>query len=330
MKKIFLSPGGPEVSVLALGTAQYGTGISEEEAFRQMDLYTERGGNFLDTALVYGDWGCAERGCSERVIGRWLSSRKKSSQVVISTKGCHPPLEDMSESRVNADAVRKDVRLSLKNLGCDRIDLYFLHRDDPKRPVGEILEALEEEVSRGNIRYYGCSNWSLSRVKEAADYAAAHGLQGFSCNQIMFTLAEVDERVPGETQMLVLDREYYQYHKETQLGLMSFMCQAGGYFTKKASGRPVSRNQERMYPEKRNEKLLRKLMQYQEEGCRINDFVLQYVTHAEFPAVAIGGFRTEKQLLEGLDGVESRLPEEALRELAELKEKQRVSQEAAT
>ena len=51
-----------------------------------MDLYTERGGNFLDTALVYGDWGCAERGCSERVIGRWLSSRKKSSQVVISTK----------------------------------------------------------------------------------------------------------------------------------------------------------------------------------------------------------------------------------------------------
>ena len=130
--------------------------------------------------------------------------------------------------------------------------------------------------------------------------------------------------------MLVLDREYYQYHKETQLGLMSFMCQAGGYFTKKASGRPVSKNQERMYPEKRNEKLLRKLMQYQEEGCRINDFVLQYVTHAEFPAVAIGGFRTEEQLLEGLDGVESRLPEEALRELAELKEKQRVSQEAAT
>ena len=56
MKKIFLSPGGLEVSVLALGTAQYGTGISEEEAFRQMDLYTERGGNFLDTALVYGDW----------------------------------------------------------------------------------------------------------------------------------------------------------------------------------------------------------------------------------------------------------------------------------
>ena len=262
MKKIFLRPGGLEVSHLALGTAQYGTGISEEDAFRQMDLYTERGGNFLDTALVYGDWECEEKGRSEKVIGRWLASRKKRSQIVISTKGCHPPLEDMSESRVNADAIRKDVRLSLKNLGCNRIDLYFLHRDDPKRPVGEILEALEEEVSRGNIRYYGCSNWSLSRVKEAADYAAAHGLQGFSCNQIMFTLAEVDERVPGETQMLVLDREYYQYHKETQLGLMAFMCQAGGYFTKKAAGRPVSRNQERMYPEKRNEKLLRKLMRY--------------------------------------------------------------------
>ena len=54
------------------------------------------------------------------------------------------------------------------------------------------------------------------------------------------------------------------------------------------------------------------------------------MTHAEFPAVAIGGFRTEEQLLEGLDGVESRLPEEALRELAELKEKQQTLQEAAT
>ena len=91
---------------------------------------------------------CAEQVLSLiHIFGRWLSSRTKSSQVVISTKGCHPPLEDMSESRVNADAVRKDVRLSLKNLGCDRIDLNFLHRDDPKRPVGEILEALEEEVS---------------------------------------------------------------------------------------------------------------------------------------------------------------------------------------
>ncbi|HJC58219.1 MAG TPA: aldo/keto reductase [Candidatus Eisenbergiella intestinipullorum] len=319
MQKISFIPGGPEVSVLALGTAQYGTGISEADAFRQMDMYTERGGNFLDTALVYGDWGCEERGRSEQVIGRWLASRRKRPQVIISTKGCHPPINDMADSRVNAQNIREDVQLSLKNLGCGWIDLYFLHRDDPKVPAGELLEALEEEVRKGNIRFYGCSNWSLKRVKEAAGYAAAHGLRGFICNQIMFTLADVNKEVPGEGGMLVLDREFYRYHKETQLGLMAYMCQAGGYFTKRAQGRPVSEYQERMYGSKKNERILQELLRLRQEGYRINDLVLQYVMAAEFPAVPIGGFRTFEQLQEGMEGVERRLPKEVLQELIEIK-----------
>lgn len=319
MRKIMLAPGGLEVSALALGTSQYGTGISEEEAFRQMDLYADRGGNFLDTALVYGDWGCEERGRSEQVIGRWLISRKKRSQVVISTKGCHPPIHDMKCSRVDAASLREDVELSLKNLGCGCIDLYFLHRDNPAVAVGELLETLEEEVKKGNIRFYGCSNWTLSRVKEAAAYAAAHGLRGFACNQIMFTLADVKEEVPGESQMLVLNREFYQYHKETQLGLMAYMCQAGGYFTKRAQGRPISENQERMYRSEKNDRILEKLIQYEKAGYRINDFLLHYVTEAEFPAVPIGGFRTEEQLLEGINGVEENLPKDSIQELIRLK-----------
>ena len=58
-------------------------------------------------------------------------------------------------------------------------------------PAGELLEALEEEVRRGRLRYYGCSNWSLDRLKEADTYAREHGLHGFACNQMMFVLADV-------------------------------------------------------------------------------------------------------------------------------------------
>ena len=113
-----------------------------------------------------------------------------------------------------------------------------------------------------------------------------------------------------------------QCEERQLIALREFPVPDENIFMDKLSGKDFNRPQYK--------KLLRKLMRYQEEGYRINDFVLQYVTHAEFPAVAIGGFRTEEQLLEGLDGVESRLPEEALRELAELKEKQQALQEAAT
>ena len=97
------------------------------------------------------------------------------------------------------------------------------------------------------------------------------------------------------------------------------MCQAGGYFTKRAQGRPVSEYQERMYGSKKNERILQELLRLRQEGYRINDLVLQYVMAAEFPAVPIGGFRTFEQLQEGMEGVERRLPKEVLQELIEIK-----------
>lgn len=322
MKKVKLTNTDLEVSALSLGTSQFGTGRSREESFRQMDIYLEHGGNFIDTALVYGDWACDEPGRSERVIGEWLLSRGCRNQVILSTKGCHPPINQMKHSRVDVQSLHEDVEASLKNLQTDVIDLYFLHRDNPATPVEELLEALEEEVRKGNLRYYGCSNWSLSRVKEAADYAAAHGLQGFSCNQIMFALADVVEQTLIEPQLMVLDDAFYQYHKETGLSLMAYMCQTGGYFPKKAAGRPVSDGQKAQYGTTSNEAIFSKMMEYAREGYRINDFQLHYVTAAAFPAIPIGAFGNEAQLLDGMEGMDREIPKEMLEELIALKTEQ--------
>lgn len=131
------------VSNLCLGTVQFGSAIGEKECFEQLDEFTDLGGNFLDTAHVYGDWLAGERARSERVIGKWLKQSGKRNNYVISTKGAHPRLDSMEVSRVSREAIMTDIEESLKCLGADTIDLYFLHRDDESVSVCEILDILE-------------------------------------------------------------------------------------------------------------------------------------------------------------------------------------------
>lgn len=323
MKKIRFRQTEIEVSQLSLGTAQFGTGRSPEECFAQMDAYTERGGNFLDTAHVYGDWAWPEPGRSEEIIGQWLARTKKRSRMVISSKGCHPPLDNMLKSRVDAGNLREDVEGSLRKLKTDYIDLYFLHRDDPSAPAGEILEALEEEVRRGNIRYYGCSNWSLERVREADTYAQAHGLQGFSCNQMMYTLADVEEETLVQPQLTLLDPAFYEYEKAAGLNFMAYMCMAGGYFTRKLAGAEIPASQQERYPGEANERIAGLLKDFAAEGYTVTDFLLRYVTMAEFPSVPIAGFRNPEQLREALDAVEKEVPGEMMDALVCCKQLQR-------
>lgn len=307
------------VSEMCLGTAQFGTGCSREKSAAQMNLYTEAGGNFLDTALVYGDWG-SEPSCSEKTVGRWMKEKHNRSSLVLSTKGCHPYLETMHLSRVSAECLQEDVEASLKNLQTDYIDLYFLHRDNEKVPAGELLEALEEQVRKGNIRYYGCSNWTLARVREAADYAGQHALKGFVCNQAEFALADI-HTTPDD--MVILEKDFYRYHRETGLNAMAYKSLAAGYFTKRLVGREISEGMQKQYGGAGNEAILHQLRQYESEGYVANDFLLHYITDyvgKEFPAIALCGFRTCGQLEDALAGLERTIPQELLTKLAALKE----------
>ncbi len=99
-----------------------------------------------------------------------------------------------------------DLDSSLRNLRTDVIDLYWPHRDDVRaRPVGEILETLNEQVQAGKIRYFGCSNWTAQRIREAQDHAAAHGLQGFAGDQMMWSLAVIDRSAIADTTIVGMD-----------------------------------------------------------------------------------------------------------------------------
>ncbi|MDD3243783.1 MAG: aldo/keto reductase, partial [Eubacteriales bacterium] len=186
MEKTILGASGLAVSRVCLGTAGYGAAIPQAAALAQLDTYRELGGNFLDTARCYNDWIPGERHRSEKTLGKWMKARNCRGEMVLSTKGGHPPFENMHAPRLAPQELDADLEGSLRDLQTDYIDLYFLHRDDERRSVGDILEHLERKVREGKILHYGCSNWRLPRVLEAAAYAAAHGLQGFCCDQIMW------------------------------------------------------------------------------------------------------------------------------------------------
>jgi len=130
------------VSSVCLGGAPFGSSIDPDKSMRLMDLFVELGGNFIDTANVYGKWLPDGRSASEETLGKWMKTRKNRGRLVVTTKGAHPDLKTMSVQRLSKEEISADVDDSLKNLQTDYIDLYWLHRDDPNRCVGEILERL--------------------------------------------------------------------------------------------------------------------------------------------------------------------------------------------
>ncbi|HWR23810.1 MAG TPA: aldo/keto reductase [Feifaniaceae bacterium] len=149
-----------------------------EDAGEALDAAFEAGINAFDTAKDYQG--------SEGVLGRWVKSRGMRNKIILITKGAHPY---NGMDRVTPKDVKEDITQSLEHLQTDRIDLYFLHRDDPSAEVGPIVEALHACREEGKIGLYGGSNWTAARIAEANAYAAAHGLFPFAASSPQFGLA---------------------------------------------------------------------------------------------------------------------------------------------
>jgi aryl-alcohol dehydrogenase-like predicted oxidoreductase len=286
-------------SNICLGTGSMGSGLSREESFRLLDAFYAQGGNFLDSAKVYADWLPIERSISERTIGAWMRARNNRGEIVVGTKGAHPDLSTMHIQRLSPEEIISDLDASLAHLDSDYIDFYWLHRDDPQRPVSEILDTLNRQVQAGKIRYFGCSNWRVARIKEAQNYAQIHHLMGFSGNQMFWSLAKVDmDAVPDKT-LVAMDAETWEYHRETDLAAIPYSSQAGGLFNKMANGSLVNMNPgiKSMYPQKENETRLSRINQImQESNLTITQVVLGYLVSQPFPTIPIVGCHTQAQL----------------------------------
>jgi aryl-alcohol dehydrogenase-like predicted oxidoreductase len=309
-----------KVSALCLGTVNYGTYFHKDNAFSQLDLFLERGGNFIDTAHVYGDWEAGTRGLSEQVLGQWMNKRQCRNLCVIATKGAHPRLENMDVSRVNHKDIEMDLFESLENLKTDYIDLYFLHRDDISVPVGEIIDLLDKLVVENKIHYYGCSNWSLKRIREAADYAIKKGSTGFVCNQLMWSLADVRTEGITDKTMIMMDMPTYEYHKKTRLNAMAYMSMAKGYFPMRADGIKLSENVLNVYKLQQNDKIFDKLLVLEKDsGVSVAEICLKYLMEHSFPSIPIASFDDNSQLELGIRSCDASLSHAIIEELHSMK-----------
>lgn len=321
MKKISFSRTELQVAPLCLGTVNYGSALPEKDAIRQLDEYVSLGGNFIDTAHIYGDWQPGDGPLSEITIGKWLKGRNDRQSLVISTKGAHPRMQVMEIPRCGNQDIQKDLDDSLSKLNTDYVDLYFLHRDDPRRPAGEIVEFLEEKAREGKIRYYGCSNWKLSRLQEANEYARSHGLHGFVCNQLMWSLAEINFDGLADKSFILMDKPTYRYHAETGLNVMAYMSVAKGYFPRRYQGETLPSSVTDVYQNSANDQIYRLLSKACESSdCTITDYTLRYFMEGHpFPAVPIASFDNSQQLREGMRSIDAGVDPEVMAQVTACK-----------
>ncbi|HZG86342.1 aldo/keto reductase [Paenibacillus sp.] len=315
MKRTNIAGTELDSSSLSLGGVALGSKLDEEQSFRLMDAYVDFGGNMVDTAQVYANWLPIEPSVSERTIGKWMKLRGNRSRLIVTTKGAHPDLSTMQVSRLSREEIASDIEGSLRRLQVDCIDLYWLHRDDPAKDAGEIIESLNEQAKAGNIRYFGCSNWSAARIREAQAYAAARGLQGFAANQMMWSLAEVDRSKQGDPTLVAMDEETMRLHTETGIAAIPYSSQAQGIFSKLASG-ALTFDDEKLAPMYRtdgNRRRLERIKQLAaERSLTIAQVVLGYLLSQPFPTIPIVGCYTVEQLQECVEADAVRLSEEQL------------------
>lgn len=145
---------GLNLSRLGLGTMMWGRDTDEHEAADQAREFLNVGGNFIDTAAVYGS------GDSERVIGGLVGSLFKREEVVIATKAGITFVDGVRTVNTSRGALLAELDASLKRLGTDFIDLWQVHTWDENTPLDDTLSALESAYQSGRARYVGISNFS--------------------------------------------------------------------------------------------------------------------------------------------------------------------------
>ena len=170
-KRLLGGPGGLEVSLVGLGCNAFGRRISEKETHAVLNAAIDAGIDFFDTAESYGD------GRSEAFMGTGLQGKRE--KVSIASKFGFANSHVDGKPPGSPENIRVALEKSLKKLRTEWIDLYQLHRPDPRTPVAETMGTLQDLVTEGKIRYYGCSFYSGIQMWEAANEAKRSGLAGF-------------------------------------------------------------------------------------------------------------------------------------------------------
>jgi aryl-alcohol dehydrogenase-like predicted oxidoreductase len=209
------------VAPIAFGGNVFGWTIDEQTSFGILDRFVDAGFNLIDTANVYSRWKQGNQGGeSETIIGNWLKSRQNRDQVIIATKVGADMGNGKDISKAN---ILKEVDNSLRRLQTDYIDLYFSHYDDEQTPATETLEAYDELIKAGKVRWIGASNFSAARLKESLEVSKSAGLPKYEVFQPEYNLYNREQ----------YETAYEPIIKEYQLGVTNYYALASGFLSGK-------------------------------------------------------------------------------------------------
>jgi len=206
-----LGHSGLEVSVIGLGSNNFGRRVDLSGTRAVVDAALAEGVTFVDTADIYGQ---SEEFLGEVLQGRW-------DQVVLATK-FGLDMHDGKGPRGSRDYIRQAVEGSLRRLRTDVIDVYWYHQPDGETPIAETLQTLNELVRAGTVRAIGASNFSAEQIEEADRVARERGLARFVAIQNQYSLLVRDA-----------EREVLPTCERLGLGFVPFFPLASGLLTGK-------------------------------------------------------------------------------------------------
>jgi len=173
---------GLQVSRLCFGTMSFGGDADEAESARLYAAARDAGINFFDCADAY------QAGAAEQILGRLMAHERDG--LIVTTKAHWNDGTDVNAGGLNRRHLVRAVERSLKNLGTDRIDVYFMHHFDPRTPIEEILRACEDLVRSGKVLHLGLSNWTAWQTATALGIQRLEGWSRVDVLQPMYNLVK--------------------------------------------------------------------------------------------------------------------------------------------
>ena len=209
-----LGNSGLQVSVIGLGTNQFGGKVEQAGVNSIIDGCLDLGINFIDTANMY------QSGRSEETLG--VALKGKRNRLIVATKVFSPTSDDPNDRGGSRYHVLQAVEDSLRRLQTDHIDLYQMHRWDPNTPIEETLRTLDDLVSSGKVRYIGASNYLAFQLARANLLAEVNHWVSFVSIQNHYHMFEREQ-----------EREMIPFCNAHNVGILPFFPLAGGFLTGK-------------------------------------------------------------------------------------------------
>jgi 1-deoxyxylulose-5-phosphate synthase len=212
---------GLKVSEICLGTMTFGNQCDQETSFAIMDKAFDAGVFFFDMADVYPLGATGDtRGNTEVIVGNWLKERKARDKIVLASK-CAGAMGDLpNTSGLSRKHIFNAIDASLTRLQTDYLDLYQLHWPDPETPIEETLDALNDVVRAGKVRYIGCSNYRAFQLAKALWVSDKMGYARFESDQPRYNILYRE-----------IENEILPLCRQENLGVIAYNPLAGGFLT---------------------------------------------------------------------------------------------------